>query len=137
MEASTLTIRTSSLQTLTHYPPFELQEGIGTRVRRRQAEQVRERLQETGLVLWTEQDIWLPTHLDRLPWVDQEVYAAMRAKVAKKLQRVPIHRSVMRWVIREASKSVIGTTLSVALRCLRYNGKTKALRYAGGCRRAG
>jgi hypothetical protein len=118
--------------TPTHYPPFELQEGIGTRVRRRQAEQVRETLQETGLVIWTEQDIWLPTQLARLPWVDHDAYAAMREKVAKKLRRVPIHRSVMRWAIREESPSVIGTILSVALRCLRYNGKTKTLRYAGG-----
>lgn len=115
-----------------HYPPFELQEGIGTRVRRRQAEQVRETLQATGLAIWTEQAIWLPTQLDRLPWVDQDAYAAMRAKVAQKLRRVPIPRSFMRYILLKGSESLIGTTLSVALRCLRYNGKTKALRYAGG-----
>jgi hypothetical protein len=118
--------------TPTHYLPFELQEGIGMRVRRRQAEQVRETLQETGLVIWTESDIWLPTQLDRLPWVDHDAYAAMREDVAQKLRRVPLPRSMMRWTIREGSQSLIGTTLSVALRCLRYNGKTKQLRYAGG-----
>lgn len=115
--------------TRVHYPLSNLAQGIETGPR--QALQVRDALREVGLALWTDEDIQLPTQLNTLPWLDRHRYDAMRAHVDRDLRKFPLHRSIGKYVVRKDRPGLLATTFGVALRCLRYNGKTKALRYAG------
>src|SRR5437870_276442 len=71
------------------YQLLELQEGLDIHLR--QAKKIREALLEAGLVVtWTEDDLQLITQPDGLPWLDRHAYAAMRAKIDRKLSRVPL-----------------------------------------------
>jgi len=115
--------------TRVHYPLSNLAQGIETGPR--QALQVRDALREVGLALWTDDDLQLPTQLNTLPWLDRHRYESMRAHVDRKLCKFPLHRSIGKYVVRKDRPGLLATTLGVALRCLRYNGKTKTLRYAG------